>query len=267
MNLYAIPPFVLLIAAIVVAPVVVCGGQWLLHTRAKARSFFVDNDVAGFIIAVVGTLYAVVLGFTTVQVWEHYEAARLHVWAESASVADVWHDAVGLPTPIRTRLRNDMSTYALTMINEEWAALRQGSFSVRGDELIMDAATANGEFIPHNNGASNAQASIIGKLNDLHDMRAQRIATNAEGISAFQWTVLWIGAAVVIGFCCIFSASHLNAHLLMTGAVTVLIVAMLVLIFELQYPFRSLIGIAPTPWQALLTHIRVMDRMPGPMSM
>jgi hypothetical protein len=265
-TLYSIPPFALLIGALIIASAVACGGQWIAHRRLNLRTFFVDNDVAGFIIAVVGTLYAVMLGFTTVEVWEHYETARLRAWSESANVADVWHNGVGLPVAVRTRLRTDMLNYAQTMITEEWPAMRTGSFSVRGDELIMDAATTIGTFVPRNEGESNAQASIIARLNDLHDQRASRLAENAETVSGFQWAVMWIGAVVVLAFCYIFSVSHLNAHMVMTGSVAVLIATMFVLLFELQYPFRSRIGIQPTPWEAVIAHIQYMDRMPGPMA-
>ncbi len=266
MNVYAIPPYLLLAAAIVFVPALVCGGQWYLHGRLQLRRFFVDNDVAGFIIAVVGTLYAVQLGFMTVEVWEHYETARVHVWAESASVADVWHDAVGLPLAQRVRIRADMLGYAHTMIDQEWPAMRAGGFSVRGDELIMDAATVAGTYVPKNAGESNAQSAIIARVNDLHDARADRLATNAGGISAFQWAVLAIGAVVVLAFCYTFSVTNLGSHLLMTGLVTILITAMFVLLVELQDPFRSALGITPEAWHALLTHIDAMDRMPGPMS-
>jgi hypothetical protein len=266
-SLYAVPPFLLLAVALVAAPLVACGGQWFVRSRLDLRKFLVDNDVAGFIIAVVGTLYAVVLGFMTVQVWEHYETARVHVFAESASAADVWHNAVGLPSDLRNRLRSDMLAYARTMIDDEWPAMRYGSFSVRGDELIMDAATSVGQFVPHDAGQSNAQAAIVGRLNDLHDERADRMAANAEAVSGFQWLVLWIGAAVVLAFCYIFSASHFKAHMVMTGSVAILIATTFVLLFELQYPFRSQLGIAPDAWEGLVTHIHTMDRMPGPMRM
>ncbi len=266
MNLYAIPPYVLLAVAIVVAPIVVCSGQWYVHGRLQLRAFLADNDVAGFIIAVVGTLYAVLLGFMTVQVWQHYETARLHVWAETSSAADVWHDAVGLPAADRSRVRTDMLSYARTMIDDEWPAMKSGRFAVRGDELIMDATTVVGQLVPANAGVSNAQSAVLARLNELHDARATRLATNAEAISGFQWTVLFIGAIVVLAFCYVFSVSNLGSHLLMTASVTILIATMFVLLFELQYPFRSQLGITTEAWNVLITHIDSMDRMPGPMS-
>lgn len=267
MDLYAVPPALLLILAIVLAPLVACGGQWLVHRRFDLQAFFVNNDVAGFMIAVVGTLYAVVLGFMTVQVWEHYEAARVKVYVESASVADVWHDAVGMPAPVRARLRADMLAYARSMRDDEWPAMRHASLSRRGDELIMDATVANGQHQPKSLAESNAQAALITQLNLLHDARANRLAANAESVSSFQWAILWIGAAVVLAFCYVFRGEHLSALLVMTGSVAVLIVTMFVLLFELQYPFRSQLGVSDAAWTSLIAHIEWMDRMANPMSM
>ena len=267
MALYAIPAFLLLVIALIVAPAVAVGGQLLVHSKLKLRTFFVDNDVAGFIIAVVGTLYAVLLGFMTVMVWNHYDSARLRVWDETASVADIWHNAVGLPAALQSRIRRDMLDYANTMIQDEWPAMRSGGFSRRGDALIMDAATTVGQFVPKDLAQSNAQASIIERVNELHDARGNRLASNADGVPAFQWAVLWIGAAVVLAFCYLFSVSHLNAHMLMTGSVAILIATMFVLLFELQLPFRTDVGIKPEAWNALIVHIDDMDKMPNAMSM
>jgi hypothetical protein len=38
-----------------------------------------------------------------------------------------------------------------------------------------------------------------------------------------------------------------------------MIASMLVLLFELQYPFRSDIGIGPELWQGAVAHIKQMD--------
>jgi hypothetical protein len=267
LNLYAVPPFLLLVVALIVAPLAACAGQWYVHRAFRGQRIFANNDVAGFIISVVGTIYAVVLGFITVVVWQQFDSSRVNVALESASVGDVWHNAVGLPPAVRTRVRADMLDYARTMVNQEWPLMRLGSFSPRGDQLIMDATTVVGSMIPANLAQSNAQTSILRLLDELHDNRANRLASNTTAVSAFQWLVLWIGAGVVLGFCYLFSVSHIKTHLMMTGAVAVIVAAMFVLLFELQAPFRSQLGIAPDAWQALIAHIEFMDRGPAPMRM
>ncbi|MBV9270258.1 MAG: hypothetical protein JO165_04135 [Candidatus Eremiobacteraeota bacterium] len=61
-SLYTCPPFVMLIAAIVIVTAVACLGQAFVQRRVPREDFFQHNDVAGPMLAVVGTLYAVVLG-------------------------------------------------------------------------------------------------------------------------------------------------------------------------------------------------------------
>lgn len=267
MGLYAFPPVLLLGLAIITAVAAACGGQLLFRRFTGSDLALIDNDIAGFLVAIVGTLYAVMLGFMAVEVWDHYDAAKLRVYAEAASALDVWHDAVGLPANVRSHLRSDMIGYAKTMISKEWPAMRAGSFSPEGDQLIMDATTANGTFNPRNTVESNDQTAIIGQLNQMHDLRASRLAANVAAISPFQWLILAIGGIVLVAFCWLFGAQHVRTHLLMTGAIVVIIAAMFVLIFELQCPFRSETGISAEAWNAMIMHVESMDAAPGSMSM
>jgi hypothetical protein len=45
----------------------------------------------------------------------------------------------------------------------------------------------------------------------------------------------------------------------MTSTVVTMIVSILVLLFELQYPFRSDVGIGPQAWQGALAHLHQMQ--------
>jgi hypothetical protein len=45
----------------------------------------------------------------------------------------------------------------------------------------------------------------------------------------------------------------------MTSTVALVVAATLVLLFELQYPFRSNIGISPDAWHGLIAHIHLME--------
>lgn len=263
----AAPAYLLLLAAIVVATAAACGGQLLVHRMLRNAGAVQHNDVAGFIIAVVGTLYAVVLGFITVTVWEQYQTTRERVALETSSVGDAWHDAVGLSQPARGALRRDMLAYANVMIKEEWPMMRRGDFSYNGDVIIMDATTIVGQVIPKNVAEANSQSAIIRLLNELHDARLSRLDNNHPSVSGFQWTVLLIGAIVVVGFCYLFGVERRSVHLIMTGAVAVLIASMFVLVFELQSPFRTDLGITSESWTALLAHIQDMDSQTGPMNM
>jgi hypothetical protein len=253
------------VLAVGLAVAVACGGQVIVQRCFRTDQFATHNEVAGFIVSVAGTLFAVVLGFVTVVVWEQYRGTQERVSVETAAAGDTWHVAVGLPPATRTRVRKDMLAYAHLMVSDEWPLMRGGRFSPQGDVLIMDATDAVGSFAPPGARESNAQAAALIKLAELHDARSRRLASNKSGVSEFQWGVLAVGACVVIGFCWLFGVANRRVHLLMTSAVAIIVASMFVLIYELQYPFRGGLAIAPSAWTGFLEHVRYMDTvgLPG----
>lgn len=257
--LLTIPAIVLLICALVIAIAAAGAGQIYVHRRFNRQDFIAHNEVGGIIIAVAGTLFAVVLGFLTVVIWQQYTEARQVVVSEASAATDAWHTTVGLPPPVRKRVRTDMAHYADIMIDREWPAMRRGGSDLQAAIIVMDAIDAVGTFLPANMGEANAQTATLQQLGVLHDARQQRIAINHAGVSWFEWLVLLISAACIICFCWLFGLRSRRVQLLMTSTVVTIVVSTLVLLFELQYPFRSDVGIAPDAWKEALTHIHEMQ--------
>jgi hypothetical protein len=257
--LYRIPAGLLLLAAVAVAIFLAGLGQFWVHRRFRDGDFVAHNEVGGVIIAVLGTMYAVILGFLTVVAWQHYQDARQLVVLESDSDIDAWHAAVGLPADVRARVRNDAMAYAKIMIEREWPAMRQGHFDEQAPMLSMDAMDAVGAFVPANDGQSNAQNATMQQLTAVHDARQQRIDINGGGLNWLEWFVLIIGAICIVCFCWLFGLRNPRTHLLMTSTIVTMIVSIMVLLFELQNPFRSSVGIPPDAWRGALAHLHQMQ--------
>ncbi len=256
---YSIPAALLLLLAILAAVALSAAGQSLVHRHFMGGDFVAHNEVGGIMIAVAGTIYAVILGFLTVVAWEHFQEARELVVAESDADIDAWHSAVGFPQPVRTRIRTDMLRYANIMTQREWSMMQKGRFDPTAALIQMDAIEAAAAYIPHNSAESNAQEITLQQLTLMHDARQRRIAVNGSGVSWFEWLVLLIGAGAIIGFCWLFGMRNPRTHFLMTSAVVTVIASILILLFELQYPFRGGVGIGPTAWQSAAAHIRQMQ--------
>ncbi|HMD03394.1 MAG TPA: hypothetical protein VKG44_10575, partial [Candidatus Baltobacteraceae bacterium] len=79
----AIPAPIFLALSLVATVSLVCTGQWCVHRAFQRQDFVRHNEVAGVIFPVVGSMYAVVLGFMTVVAWQHYSDARQIVSLES----------------------------------------------------------------------------------------------------------------------------------------------------------------------------------------
>ncbi|MBV8147851.1 MAG: DUF4239 domain-containing protein [Candidatus Eremiobacteraeota bacterium] len=249
----------LLLWATTTAVATACAGQAYVHSRFRAFDFVQHNEVGGFIVAVVGALYGVLLGFMTVIAWQHYAEARQVVAQESAAATDAWHTSVGMPASPRSRVRRDMLLYAEAMKEREWLAMRSGTYDKDADLIVMDAISAAGNFVPANLKESNAQSNTLQQLGALHDYRWRRLSDNESGISPFEWLVLLLGAACIVGFCWLFGLENRDVHLMMTSAVTIVVTATLVLLFELQYPFQSDLRIASGDWSGAVAHIQAMQ--------
>ena len=85
-----IPGAVLVIGSFVLFSVIVARIVGRLVDPELRRD---HNDLTGFIFAVVGVLYAVVLGFVAIGVWERFEAAEDRTYDEASSLAAVYRDA------------------------------------------------------------------------------------------------------------------------------------------------------------------------------
>src|SRR5829696_4291482 len=64
-------------------------GFELVHRLVPARSRQKHNDVAGFIYAALGVIYAVLLALVVIAVWEEYQAASETVEEEANDCRDL----------------------------------------------------------------------------------------------------------------------------------------------------------------------------------
>jgi hypothetical protein len=254
--LYAVPPWLVLLGAVVLAVAVACGGHVAVRRAFPQIDFRAHNDVGGIVLGVTGGLFAVMLAFIVAIVWQEFDAATQRVAVEEAAATDLWHTARGLPAPLGPAVRASLVEYASAMVKAEWPAMRTGGSSKHAEDVLTRTFEDVAQFRPANAGAANAQSASLQYLGALHDARHHRLDDNSSGVTPFEWTILLIGALVVIGICYLVGLSSLRTQLLMTGAVAAMIAAVFVLIFELDYPFRGELSIAPAGWQEFVDHNR-----------
>ena len=93
------------------------------------------NDVIGWQLSILGTTYAVILGFMLYAVWTNFGAADLNVDLEANALVNVYRLAAGLPDEQRTKLEKLALTYADVAINQDWPQMRHN--------LVPDTSQAN----------------------------------------------------------------------------------------------------------------------------
>jgi hypothetical protein len=250
--LYALHPVVMLLGAVTLAVALACAGHVAVRRAFPRTDFRAHNEVGGIVLGVTGGLFAVMLAFIVAIVWQESDAAKQRVAVEAGAATDLWHTSQGLPPPLGPQVRKNLSEYAYAMVHDEWPAMRSGGSSKHAEDVLTRTFEGVARFKPGDVGAGNAQAASLQYLGILHDARHHRLDENGSGVSPFEWTILVIGAIVVIGICYLVGLQNLRTQLLMTGAVAALIAATFVLVFELDYPFRGELSIPPGGWQEFL---------------
>ena len=80
----------------------------------------VHNDLIGWQLNIIGTTYAVILGFMLYTVWTDFGAANLNVDLEASALRNIYRLAQGLPETQRIQLELQARSYAQAVIDQDW---------------------------------------------------------------------------------------------------------------------------------------------------
>src|SRR5260221_6557928 len=101
-----------------------CVGLLVFHRLVHVSVRRAHNDLAGFTIAVIGVLYAVLLAFIAIATWESFSKASEIVEAESDYAGGIYLDTEGLPAAKGQPIRDATSQYVSVVIDQEWPIQR-----------------------------------------------------------------------------------------------------------------------------------------------
>jgi hypothetical protein len=204
-----------------------------------------NNEVAGFKFAVVGVLYAVLLAFAIIVVWEKFTDADNIVAREAGAATNVYRLSYGLAEAPATSLRARLSAYLAATISDDWPAMEDANESSAA-RLALDAVygTLLVSSIPEAREGA-LLGEILHQLDTITQERRVRIAAADGTVPGVIWPVLFGGAAVTIGFTFFFGSQNLFAQSLMTGLLSVVIFSGLWIVLVIDRPFSGAVTVTP----------------------
>ena len=197
------------------------------------------NDLIGWQLSILGTTYAVMLGFMLFTVWTDFGAADLNADNEANALANVYRLADGLPDPQRVQLETLARSYAATVIEQDWpemAADQVPELSRKINEDMWKTLTSVRGASPMEVLAAD---HAISELSELSEHRRQRLLQNAFRLPTVLWCVLIIGGAVTIASASMFGSANTALHTLQVVAFSLLIALVLVAIADIDRPFQG----------------------------
>jgi hypothetical protein len=206
------------------------------------------NDLAGFTIAVIGVLYAVLLAFIAIATWESFSRASDIVENESDFAGGIYLDTQGLPQAKGQPIRDAVARYVSVVINDEWPVQREGKTPSQGWKPLRELNTAIATIQPQNLGEAVIQAELLKAWNELYESRSSRLSAVQGHVPSVVWWIVFFGAAITTGYTYFFGYQNFAMHMAMTGTLAATLALVVVLIVALDWPFRGQISVTPDPF-------------------
>jgi hypothetical protein len=208
-----------------------------------------NNEIAGFKYAVLGVLYAVLLGFAIIVVWQKFSEAEASVVQEAGAVTTIYRLSEGMGDKPGADLRVAVTTYLKAAIEDDWPAMdreipgaspnaRKALNAIYGILLSPEVTQS---------ASSPVVSEVLYQLDQVTQARRARLIAAEGAVPGVIWTVLFGGAVVTISFTFFFGTLNLRVQVLMTGLLALIIFGELWTIIAIDRPFTGPVKVEPGP--------------------
>jgi hypothetical protein len=239
----------------VVSPAIAVGGTLWVRRAVGADVLARHNEVAGFVYAVIGVVYAVLLGFTAIIVWEEFREAQKGTIMEANAVADLYRSAQVFPADVRAEIETGLRNYAQLVLEDEWPAMEKGKPSSKAWDAYNELWRIYHEFKPQDENQRIWYVESVQRMNALGEQRRSRLLALDSRVPVVMWVVLLGAGALTVGFSFLFGTANARAHALITVALTLTIGGVLFSIVALEQPFAGITRIGPDAFEQVLAII------------
>jgi hypothetical protein len=199
-----------------------------------------------------GVVYAVLLAYVIVLVWEHYEEARKIATEEANRAASLYEVAAQYPAADKKKLQDGLKLYAHTVIDEEWALMSDGKESEKAWKTLDDLVETTSAS-PANNLREQAILSQgIQHVHELSDVRRERLLLSRHSVHPALWAALVVGGIVTVGFTYFFGLGRRAAQAGMIAAMTLIVAGGLFLVQVTDLPFSGDVSVRPDALASVL---------------
>lgn len=216
------------------------------------------NEVVISLFAAAGVVYAVLLGFLVVVVWESYDSAHRNLADEAATLVPLYRLTYGMEAVEGKEFRGLIRAYADAVIHDEWPTL--GS-SVAGSQKARKAigdidrifARIDAQTKQHD---ALIDAEFLRTKSQVVADRNERLIKASDSIPRVMWLGAIGGGFIVMVMSFFMYMERVWPHVLMSGLMGSLIGLLLFMMLSLSNPFTGPLALSPKHFQFA---VQVMD--------
>jgi Protein of unknown function (DUF4239) len=216
------------------------------------------NSTLSPFMTVVGLVFGALLGFTVVVSWQQFSSALANVAHESSTLTTMYRQTVAMPDPERTQLREQLRKYATAVEGPDWGAQDSNGQSADARSAITEMYRLLGS---QPNASSNpVNGEFLSQLTVLANDRNQRVLDAQRHIPPILWAGLIFGGGVLVSLTGFMRLDSRIGHVILSSAVAILLGLLLYIIYWLDHPFGTEVGVTPEPFRHAVQVFDFVDR-------
>lgn len=249
--LSSLPLWLSTFLVIVLPTLIAMAGPVYVRRKVGLERLTTNNEIAGFKFATVGVIYAVLIAFAIILVWERFNDAETAVLQEAGAAVTIYRLAAG-PEPDIAATRNALDKYLRLAIDQDWRQMAVGSESQEANAALNDLYAAAARLSGKGLLSSPIMEELFKQLDSITQARRVRLHLGGGIVPDVLWVVLFVGAMLTIVFTFFFGTENLAAQVMMTGILSVLVLMGLLVIISIDHPFTGPVHVESEPLENAL---------------
>jgi hypothetical protein len=226
-------------------------GPLLVRRRFGLERLTTNNEIAGFKFATVGVIYAVLIAFAVIIVWERFSEAERSVVEEAGASATLYRLAAGAE-PEAQAVRAALSGYLSVALAQDWPQMAHGRSSPEANRALNGLYDATLHLAQANSRPQPVVMEIFNQLDRITQARRTRLHLSHGIVPGMLWAVLLSGGVLTVAFTFFFGTRNLGAQMLMTGILALIVFMGLFVIVTIDHPFTGPVHVHGEPLEAVL---------------
>ena len=188
-------------------------GLVLVRKRFSPDLLKACHEVGGVMLAVIGTLYAIIIGMIVVNSQAKVEQASQMAISESNMLSSIFHLATTFEQPARQEIKDAIHEYASVVVAQDWSRVEQGKekeASIPSYQKLWKTVTG---YTPVNNKDQQSYSLMLSNMEELTAARRFRMVSAKGGLPLVLWAVLIAGGVLTIWFTYFFYMESLIAQI------------------------------------------------------
>jgi hypothetical protein len=193
-----------------------------------------------------GILFALIVGFLAVGVWDNVDRAEDAVADEASALRSAVLLSDELPPDQRARMRALIRRQIETAVNEEWPAMEEQRANLTAIPTApADALHLAVAFDARSDGQAVAQRELVTALQAALDARRERIVVSESSINAVKWGGLISLAALTLFAIGLIHSENRTAARIAMGVFAAAVAVVITMLASQDEPFAGQFGLDP----------------------